>query len=123
MKFEAREEMVSEYKRRRDYVVSRLNNMPFTKCAVPLGAFYAFPDVSGVIANSNGKVKNCSELANYLLETGHVAVLPGTDFGGMAEGFLRLSYVASVDKMKEGLDRIGLCFATLTAHALKNSRL
>ena len=70
-------EMVAEYQKRRDYVVGRLNAMPGVTCATPEGAFYVFPDISGVWSH---RLK-CKELAKRMLFEHYVVCLPGTDFG------------------------------------------
>lgn len=92
-------EMLAEYKVRRDFVVSRLNAMPGVECPTPAGAFYAFPDVTttGV---------DCRTLASALLTEAGVAVLPGTDFGPGGEGHIRISYVRDIPTLTEGLDRM-----------------
>lgn len=87
-----------EYRRRRDIVVQGLNSIEGVTCEVPQGAFYAFADVS--------KFGNCRKVAEHLLRDGLVAVLPGTDFGDGGEGFIRLSYVAEEEALREGLKRI-----------------
>ena len=91
--------MVEEYRRRRDFVVGALNDIPGVSCPVPEGAFYAFPDVSSFGLSS--KV-----VADRLLSEGGVAVLPGTDFGANGEGKIRLSYVGDMETLEEGVRRI-----------------
>ncbi|EME28574.1 aspartate aminotransferase [Galdieria sulphuraria] len=101
------QEMAKEYEKRRDLVVKELNSIPGVWCPVPEGAFYAFPDVSSFGMTSK-------QIANILLEKGMVAVLPGTDFGANGEGRIRISYVAPMDMLKEGLKRIRETLATLS---------
>ena len=96
---DAVEEMVAEFKRRRDVVVAGLNDLPGVTCTTPKGAFYAFPNVTGVNVESR-------QLARDLLEKAGVAVLSGTAFGANGNGFLRLSYANSVDNLNRALDRI-----------------
>ena len=91
--------MVEEYRRRRDFVVGALNDIPGVSCPVPEGAFYAFPDVSSFGLSSK-------EVADRLLSEGGVAVLPGTDFGANGEGKIRLSYVGDMETLEEGVRRI-----------------
>lgn len=91
--------MVAEFLARRDFVVKTLNSIPGIQCPVPEGAFYVFPNVKSL-------GKTSQELATYLLEKGGVALLPGTSFGEYGEGYLRISYATSLDKLKEGLDRV-----------------
>jgi aminotransferase len=91
--------MVAEFRRRRDRVVSRLNEMPHVSCAMPPGAFYAFPDVSSFPLPSD-------ELAWYLLEEAGVAVVPGEAFGEGGRGHLRISFACAYDDLVDGLDRM-----------------
>ncbi len=93
------EAMVAEFKRRRDVVVDRLNAIPGVRCHKPLGAFYVFPNITGTGQNER-------ELADRMLYEGGVAVLPGTSFGDMGKGFIRLSYANSVDQIEEGVRRM-----------------
>lgn len=96
---DAAKEMLVEYRKRRDYVVSRLEKMPGVKCRSPGGAFYAFPDISALGVTSQ-------ELSTRALNEGHVAILPGTDFGACGEGYIRISYVCSLAVLEEGLNRL-----------------
>jgi aspartate/methionine/tyrosine aminotransferase len=91
--------MVAEFKRRRDLVVDRLNQLPGVHCHKPLGAFYVFPNITETGQNER-------ELADRLLLEGGVAVLAGSTFGESGTGYLRLSYANSVDQIEEGLKRM-----------------
>jgi len=91
--------MVEAFKRRRDLVVEGLNRLPGVSCITPRGAFYAFPNVSGVGRPSG-------EIAEKLLTDGGVAVLPGTAFGAHGEGYLRLSYANSEANLRAALERM-----------------
>jgi len=93
------DEMVAEFQRRRDVIVSGLNAIPGFVCRKPQGAFYAFPNIVGSGLSS-------AELADLLLEKASVAVLPGSAFGEYGEGYLRLSYANSIENIAEGLRRI-----------------
>ena len=93
------QEMVAEFKRRRDVVVDRLNALPGVTCHKPLGAFYVFPNIQQTGLDER-------KLADRLLYEGGVAVLPGTSFGEGGKGYLRLSYATSIDQLEEGVDRI-----------------
>jgi len=93
------EKMVAEFKKRREVIVSGLNSIKGITCKKPKGAFYVFPNITGT-------GMNCRELGDYLLNTGGVAVLPGTSFGKYGEGYLRLSFANSVDNIKKALERI-----------------
>ena len=94
-------EWVTEFKKRRDFIVEAFNRIPGVTCFKPQGAFYVFPNVS---AYFKGKIKNSNDLAAYLLEEAKVAVVPGSGFG--AEGHIRLSYATSMEKIQKGMERI-----------------
>jgi aspartate aminotransferase len=94
--------MLAEYRRRRDFVVQRLRAIPGVECAEPRGAFYAFPNVSAVLGN-NG-LRTSLELSERLLAEAQVAVVPGEAFG--TDRHIRISYAASMQNLKRGLDRI-----------------
>jgi aspartate/methionine/tyrosine aminotransferase len=91
--------MVGEFKRRRDFVVDRLNQLPGVRCHKPLGAFYVFPNISDTGQNER-------QLADRMLYEGGVAVLAGTSFGQEGKGYLRLSYANSVEQIEEGVERM-----------------
>jgi aspartate aminotransferase len=95
--------MVAEYDRRRKVIVSGLNALPGFRCSTPRGAFYAFPDVRGVLGRPGGPATSAA-LSEYLLDAAHVAVVPGEAFE--APGFIRLSYATSMPRIEEGLTRI-----------------
>ena len=103
-------EMVAEYDRRRKYIVSRLNALPGVHCGTPRGAFYAFPDITELLGLP-GVPKTAAAFSEYLLETAHVAVVPGEAFE--APGFLRFSYATALPRIEEGLDRIARAIADL----------
>jgi aspartate aminotransferase len=90
--------MACEFRKRRDAMVKGLNAIPGIECAVPGGAFYAFPDVSGCFGK---KVGNSAEFAARLLDEAKVAVVPGIDFG--CEGHVRMSYACSMETIEKGL--------------------
>jgi len=91
--------MVAEFRRRRDAIVHGLNQIPGFRCALPAGAFYAFPNVSGTGVPSK-------ELADLLLYEAGVACLNGGAFGAHGEGYLRFSYANSLANIQEALSRI-----------------
>ena len=93
--------MLAEYRRRRDYVVERLRAMPGVKCAEPRGAFYAYPDISALLGDHGPETP--MDFAERLLEKEHVAVVPGEAFG--TGSHVRISYAASMETLKKGLDR------------------
>jgi len=92
-------EMVKEYKRRRDFVVKRLNEIEGMSCKLPKGAFYVFPSI---------KELNMSSLdcTYYLLDHAKVSVVPGTGFGEYGEGYVRISYATSLENLEKAMDRI-----------------
>jgi aspartate aminotransferase len=94
--------MLAEYRRRRDFVVQRLRAIPGVECAEPRGAFYAFPNVSAVLGNN--VLRTSLELSERLLAEAQVAVVPGEAFG--TDRHIRISYAASMQNLKRGLDRI-----------------
>ncbi|HUY43087.1 MAG TPA: aminotransferase class I/II-fold pyridoxal phosphate-dependent enzyme, partial [Acidimicrobiales bacterium] len=98
-------EMRSAFDRRRLKMVAMLNAIDGVTCATPEGAFYCFPNVSGLLGRSlGGRVSTSSaELAENLLESIKVAVVPGEAFG--TPGFFRLSYALGDDDLVEGLER------------------
>ena len=98
--------MVARFKERRDIIVKGLNQVPGFHCLVPRGAFYAFPNIS----ETGMKAK---DLADYLLADASVATLAGTAFGQYGEGFLRLSYAASIENINKALDRIDVAVRKL----------
>jgi aspartate aminotransferase len=93
--------MLAEYTRRREWLLNALNEIPGLRCPQPEGAFYAFPDVRGCLG---GKLKRSADFANELLENEHTVVTDGAGFG--ADGFIRISYATSLDRLREGVERI-----------------
>ena len=93
------DEMLQEFRRRRDVVVARLNEIQGVRCLVPGGAFYAFPRVE--VPGRTSK-----QVADALLADDGVALLAGTSFGAHGEGFLRLSFATAMPELEEGLRRI-----------------
>jgi aspartate/methionine/tyrosine aminotransferase len=93
------EAVVAEYQRRRDVLVDGLNAIPGVRCQRPQGAFYAFPNIT-----ASGRTSDW--MADYLLEEGGVAVLPGTAFGAGGEGYLRLCFANSMERIEVGLERL-----------------
>jgi aspartate/methionine/tyrosine aminotransferase len=91
--------MVEEFRARRDLIVSGLNELSGMSCRLPRGAFYVFPNVSGVPLG-------VEELASSLLEEAGVAVLAGTAFGTVGKDNLRLSYANSRENLARALERM-----------------
>lgn len=93
------EKMKEEFKIRRDIIVEGLNSIKGFSCVLPLGAFYAFPNITKTGYTSK-------ELNEHLLYNGGVAALAGTSFGEFGEGYLRFSYANSRENIKEAISRI-----------------
>lgn len=108
------ENMIVEFDRRRKYMVDRLNGLPGVTCRMPRGAFYAFPNIGGVLGRNGptGAVTSPQELANHLLKEAHVAVVPGEPFGSRQH--IRLSYATSMEAIQRGLDRLAGVFEKLS---------
>jgi aspartate aminotransferase len=101
-------EMRTAFDQRRIEIVRRLRAIPGVSCREPRGAFYAFPDLSAFIGRhtpAGTTIADDLALAGFLLETGRVAVVPGSGFG--APGFVRMSYACSMDDIVKGVDRMG----------------
>jgi aspartate aminotransferase len=98
--------MAAAFHRRRDLILELLAEIPGITCAVPEGAFYVFPNVTGLLGRQlkHGVVCNSSdELNNYLLDHAHIACVSGESFG--APGYIRISYATSEDEIVEGMRR------------------
>ena len=107
------EDMRQAFERRRNLLVSLLREIPGLEVNVPDGAFYLFPKCSSFFGKTDGtKVINTStDLAMFLLEQGHVAVVGGDAFG--APDYFRLSYATSEEKIKEAAKRMAGALALL----------
>ncbi len=91
------EEMKEAYQKRRDLLIERLNDIPGVSCMTPKGAFYAFADIRELGIPS-------LELAEYLVKEAGVVLTNGSGFG--CEGFIRLSYATSPERIEEAMDRM-----------------
>ena len=92
---------------RRHFVVDKLNSINGISCILPEGAFYAYPNVSGLLGkkSQNGKIlNNDAEIVEWLLESAEVAAVPGVAFG--LEPYFRVSYATSLEVLKEAMNRI-----------------
>jgi len=100
------EKMLSEFRKRRDFMIDKINSINGISCIKPEGAFYAFVSIKDVLDKrfSNKAINNSLQFAEALLDNAHVAVVPGSAFG--LDGYIRLSYATSLDNIKEGLKRI-----------------
>ena len=95
----ASEAMMAEFRRRRDIIVDGLNRIPGIRCAMPNGAFYAFPNIEETGMTSR-------RFADGLLEEAGVASLAGESFGAYGKGYIRFSFANSAENIEEALDRI-----------------
>lgn len=100
---DAKDDMVKEFRRRRDLALDLISEIPQLECNVPNGAFYLFPRYSMDVPSA--------KLAETLLTDAHVAVTPGSAFGPGGEGFFRISYAASEEQIREGISRIKNCLS------------
>ncbi len=94
--------MLAEYRKRRDFVVNRLREIPGVTCSMPEGAFYAYPDISGALRSTG--ISSPQQFAEQLLAEAHVAVVPGEAFG--THEHVRISYATSMTELERGLDRL-----------------
>lgn len=95
--------MVADYKRRRDFIVNSLNEIPCIHCPMPEGAFYIFPKI-------DYKGMNSFELCDYILEKANVLVAPGDVFGEGGEKCIRIAYPASMETLEKTAERIKQIF-------------
>jgi aspartate aminotransferase len=99
--------MAADFRKRRDIILELLAEMPGIACSVPDGAFYVFPNVSGLLNRPlrNGVVCSTSdELTNYFLDEAHIAAVAGEAFG--APGYIRFSYATAEAEIIEGMQRL-----------------
>ncbi|PWI57936.1 pyridoxal phosphate-dependent aminotransferase [Sulfoacidibacillus thermotolerans] len=106
---------VTEYRKRRDFIVSALSRLEGIECVKPEGAFYVFPKASGVIGRKltrpNGEkhvIESVDQLCEYLLTDAHLSVVPGTGFG--APNNFRISYATSLTNLEIAADRLRTFF-------------
>ncbi|MBX7215209.1 MAG: pyridoxal phosphate-dependent aminotransferase [Thermoflexales bacterium] len=104
--------MVVAFRSRRDWIVDALNEMPGVSCLKPEGAFYVFPELTGLYGKKlkyGGPFNSSAELAMYALETVKVGIIHGEAFG--APGYARMSYALALDKIQEGVARLADAFS------------
>jgi aspartate aminotransferase len=102
--------MTKAFKDRHDYVLGELRKINGVRCSPCDGTFYIFPCFNELIANT-AAINNDIELAEYLLNEAEIALIPGSAFG--AEGYLRISYATSMDKLIEAMQRMQAALAKL----------
>lgn len=105
--------MVEAFHRRRDLVLRLMKEIPGLKINSPQGAFYVYPEISAYIGKKYGShvINNATDLSLYLLDEGHLALVPGAAFGD--DTYLRLSYATSEEKLTEALKRLKEALAKL----------
>ena len=98
--------MVGEFDRRRRVIVEALNAIPGISCVMPKGAFYVFPNVSGLLGKrwKGGTLKGSADVSAFLLEEALIATVAGVDFG--SDAHIRLSYATGLETIKEGVSRM-----------------
>ena len=103
---DAVEEMRVQFEKRRNYLWEEISKIEGITCYKPQGAFYLFPNVSGLFNKAAGeyKIENSMDLAMYLLQKAKIAAVPGIAFG--AEGFIRMSYATSMENLERAVARI-----------------
>jgi aspartate/methionine/tyrosine aminotransferase len=100
--------MVDEFRVRRDVIVAGLNSLPGITCRTPLGAFYAFPNVSQITSDDR-------KLASFFLEEANVAALGGSCFGAAGRGYMRFSYANSLEAIDTAIERMREALPRFTA--------
>jgi len=107
------DDMVKGLRPKRDLVVEQLNSIPGVTCPTPSGAFYAYPNVSGLLGrcHSKGTIATPADLATYLLQEAHLACVPGEPFGSPSH--LRLSYTPTMETVQKGMERFRAAIQTL----------
>lgn len=108
------EEMNKAFHRRRDLVLGHLDTIDGVKCSVPEGAFYVFPDMSQYFGKSveGQEIKDSGDLCMYLLESGHIATVPGSAFG--APDCIRISFANSDENLEEAMKRLKNALAKMS---------
>ncbi|ROQ89857.1 pyridoxal phosphate-dependent aminotransferase [Desulfosoma caldarium] len=109
--------MVQVFAERRTYVMDRLRHIPGITCHVPDGAFYVFPNVSAYYGHAVGGrlLQGSTDMADYLMDEVHLAVVPGDAFG--EDRCIRLSFALSLEELREGFDRLERALQKLTPTA------
>ena len=91
--------MRSEFKKRRDFLFSYINSTKNFSCVMPEGAFYVFMNIKRTGMSSD-------EFCEYALEKHQLAFIPGDAFGECGQGYVRISYAASMDKLRQAMDKL-----------------
>jgi aspartate aminotransferase len=107
--------MVGEFDHRRRAIIAALNAIPGIHCATPKGAFYAFPNVSGLFGKrwKGGVLKGSVDVCTFLLEDARIACVAGQDFG--SDAHIRISYATGIETIREGMRRMDAAVRALQA--------
>lgn len=108
--------MRAAFAKRAELIYTRLHALPGVKVARPLGAFYAFPDISSVFGKTTPRgtrVNSAADFASALLDECRMAVVPGEDFGGVGKHHIRMSFACSEAVIEEGVKRLGGLMAAM----------
>jgi aspartate aminotransferase len=105
--------MVGEFDRRRRVIVDAINAIPGVSCVTPKGAFYVFPNVSGLFGrrSKGGTLKGSADVCEFLLDEARIATVAGVDFG--SDAHIRLSYATGLETIKEGMSRMAAAVGAL----------
>jgi aspartate aminotransferase len=110
------ERMRQAFASRAEVAYRRVSSLPHVRCARPVGAFYAFPQVSayyGKTSRGGRKISTCMDMCEALLEEAHVALVPGEEFGGCGKDHVRISFACSEEQIERGMDRFEAWLAAL----------
>ena len=107
--------MVGEFDHRRRAIIAALNAIPGVRCTTPKGAFYAFPNVSGLFGKrwKGGVLKGSADVCTFLLEEARIACVAGQDFG--SDAHIRISYATGIETIREGMRRMDAAVRALQA--------
>lgn len=106
-------EMIKQFKDRRDFMFSAVTSIDGISCYKPDGAFYLFPNINDFLDKTTKvKIHNSFDLSMYLLREAHIAVVPGSAFG--KEGFIRISFSTSMNNLTEAVKRLKTAFAKIS---------
>jgi aspartate aminotransferase len=105
--------MAGEFDRRRRVIIEALNAIPGVRCMMPKGAFYAFPNVSGLFGKraKAGVLRGSADVCAFLLDEARIATVAGVDFG--SDAHIRLSYATGLDTIREGMRRMDVAVRSL----------
>ncbi|MGE5629431.1 MAG: pyridoxal phosphate-dependent aminotransferase [Solirubrobacterales bacterium] len=103
---DAQKAMIEEFKKRRDYMIKRINSIKGLSCIEPMGAFYVMMNISKLFGKEveGEMISDSLSFSNSLLAHAKVAAVPGIGFG--VDDYVRLSYATSMENIENGLDRI-----------------